>query len=258
MKVICGGCFNHLHPGHIYFFNQCSAYGELFVIVAHDKNNNKLNKISAQKRLSQLENLKMIKNLKIGSQDDFSKLVKKIKPQVICLGYDQELPSKVLSIIKKDKIKIKRMKKLPDYKKDFNSFLGRIFSGEKKAGSFLNTPIYKNKIESVIKKEIYPGTLNLNLGNKNYLKNVNKKKMTLIRGFKEGDREFGDIYIYPIKIKSIIDKEPAFKRLKVDLRAWVVKAQKTMYNEEIIEIIHPQNLRKKFNLADDQLMEIKF
>jgi len=37
-KVIVTGCFDWLHSGHIRFFEEASAYGDLYVAVGHDQN----------------------------------------------------------------------------------------------------------------------------------------------------------------------------------------------------------------------------
>jgi cytidyltransferase-like protein len=37
-KVVVTGCFDWLHSGHVRFFEEVSAHGDLFVIVGHDAN----------------------------------------------------------------------------------------------------------------------------------------------------------------------------------------------------------------------------
>ena len=37
-KVIVTGCFDWFHTGHIRFFEEASEYGDLYVVVGHDKN----------------------------------------------------------------------------------------------------------------------------------------------------------------------------------------------------------------------------
>ncbi len=37
-RVVVTGCFDWLHTGHVRFFEEASAYGELTVIVGHDEN----------------------------------------------------------------------------------------------------------------------------------------------------------------------------------------------------------------------------
>jgi cytidyltransferase-like protein len=37
-KVIVTGCYDWLHSGHVRFFEEVSAYGDLYVVVGHDAN----------------------------------------------------------------------------------------------------------------------------------------------------------------------------------------------------------------------------
>ncbi|HEY5914112.1 MAG TPA: adenylyltransferase/cytidyltransferase family protein [Verrucomicrobiae bacterium] len=37
-KVVATGCYDWLHSGHVRFFEEVSAYGDLYVIVGHDAN----------------------------------------------------------------------------------------------------------------------------------------------------------------------------------------------------------------------------
>jgi cytidyltransferase-like protein len=37
-RVVVTGCFDWLHSGHVRFFEEASAYGELTVVVGHDEN----------------------------------------------------------------------------------------------------------------------------------------------------------------------------------------------------------------------------
>jgi cytidyltransferase-like protein len=37
-KVVVTGCFDWLHSGHVRFFEEVSAYGDLYVVVGHDTN----------------------------------------------------------------------------------------------------------------------------------------------------------------------------------------------------------------------------
>lgn len=37
-KVVVTGCYDWLHSGHVRFFEEASAYGDLYVIIGHDAN----------------------------------------------------------------------------------------------------------------------------------------------------------------------------------------------------------------------------
>ena len=37
-KVMVTGCYDWLHSGHVWFFEECAAHGDLYVVVGHDAN----------------------------------------------------------------------------------------------------------------------------------------------------------------------------------------------------------------------------
>ena len=99
-KVLVFGTFDILHPGHEYFLKQAkeqaghSQAGYLVVVVARDLTVKQVKKIMPQN--NELERLKAVKKLDyvdkavLGSMDmDKYKIIEEIKPDVICLGYDQ-------------------------------------------------------------------------------------------------------------------------------------------------------------------------
>jgi FAD synthetase len=94
-KVLAGGTFNLVHPGHILFLQKAKELGDyLVVVVANDKTVLKskgflLMPAGARKKI--LENLRMVDKVVIGDEKDFMKVVRKEKPDIIALGYDQEL-----------------------------------------------------------------------------------------------------------------------------------------------------------------------
>ena len=112
-KVLVFGTFDKLHPGHLYFLKNAKKYGQLFVVVSRDRTVEKLK--GKKPRQNERERLKAIKKLKIaqrvilGSLKDKYQVIKKIKPDIICLGYDQkffvkDLPKKLKMFNLKTKI----------------------------------------------------------------------------------------------------------------------------------------------------------
>ena len=92
--IMIFGAFDGLHPGHLDFFKQAKNYGDfLTVSVGTDKN---VAKIKGKKPLfGQSERLALVAACKIvdkavlGAEGDFYGHIKKYKPDIICLGYDQ-------------------------------------------------------------------------------------------------------------------------------------------------------------------------
>ncbi|MFA5995662.1 MAG: adenylyltransferase/cytidyltransferase family protein [Patescibacteria group bacterium] len=97
-KILVFGTFDLFHPGHAWFLTQAKQYGSyLVVIVARDINvkkiKGKLPVQSEQIRLQQVQQFPVVNLAKLG-ETDFSKrfkVITVIKPQLICLGYDQAI-----------------------------------------------------------------------------------------------------------------------------------------------------------------------
>ena len=109
-KVLVGGCFNKIHSGHIYFLKEAKKLGDkLIVVLANDKNNKKPYALPAKERKRLLRSLNIADKILIGYFEDKIKIVKKVKPNIIALGYDQELPEGL------ENLKHIRIKKLSNY-----------------------------------------------------------------------------------------------------------------------------------------------
>ncbi len=92
-KVLIAGTFDILHPGHIFLINEAAKLGEVYVIVATDKNrekfSGKLPIISEEQRLEVIKNLKNVKEAKLGKKDNKILLaISEINPDIILLGPD--------------------------------------------------------------------------------------------------------------------------------------------------------------------------
>ena len=94
VTVLCGGRFNFPHKGHEHFLRKAKSFGNyLIVIIAHDEHNKKKpNSVDAGKRKVNIKKLGIANKVVIGDPKDFYKVVKKYRPQVIALGWDQKLP----------------------------------------------------------------------------------------------------------------------------------------------------------------------
>ena len=110
--VLTGGKFNKIHPGHLWLLKKAKKLGKLIVVLAHGKHNNRPYAVASKIRKKNLEKLKIANKVVIGSSKGFVGVVKKYKPNIIVLGYDQRIPDKITEdYIKKSKIKIIRFKK---------------------------------------------------------------------------------------------------------------------------------------------------
>lgn len=93
-KVMVFGTFDIYHPGHLYFLKQAKKHGDLlFVVVSRDDTVKKLKGQSPlhneKERLKKVQSLPFVDCAVLGSTKDKFSILAKIKPDIICLGYDQ-------------------------------------------------------------------------------------------------------------------------------------------------------------------------
>ena len=87
------GTYDLFHLGHEYHLKKAAKYGKLYVVVARDetvlerKGKNAIN--NEVERLKKLNKQKFIHKAVLGNLKDKYKIIEKIKPNIICLGYDQ-------------------------------------------------------------------------------------------------------------------------------------------------------------------------
>ncbi|MBI4896301.1 MAG: adenylyltransferase/cytidyltransferase family protein [Candidatus Aenigmarchaeota archaeon] len=111
MKVLVGGTFNAIHPGHVEFLNHAKTNGTLVVVIAHDAHNAKPYAKPATERKKNVESLHIADHVFVGDATDYWKIVEQEKPNIILLGYDQQLPEHGESIIQKLHIRVLRAEK---------------------------------------------------------------------------------------------------------------------------------------------------
>lgn len=96
MKVLTFGTFDHLHPGHLAYLTEASTRGDLFIIVARDTNVEHIKghtpDHTEQQRVDALKQAFPDATVLLGDTEDYLKPVREIAPDLICMGYDQQLP----------------------------------------------------------------------------------------------------------------------------------------------------------------------
>jgi FAD synthetase len=94
-KVLVFGTFDIFHPGHEYFLKEAKKHGdELVVVVARDSTvkqvKGKLPHHNENYRLNVIQKLNYVDKAVLGYETaDKYRIVEEIKPDTICLGYDQ-------------------------------------------------------------------------------------------------------------------------------------------------------------------------
>lgn len=112
--VMAFGTFDLLHPGHVYFLKQAKKHDKnLIVVIARDltvkKVKGKLPIHNERQRQKAVRDLNLANKVILGSLADRYAAIKRYRPDVICLGYDQKffidkLQEKLLQFKLKTKI----------------------------------------------------------------------------------------------------------------------------------------------------------
>ena len=100
-KVMCAGTFDIIHPGHLYYLSEAKKYGDkLIVVVARDTTSETFKKKkpmhNEKERLEAVRMLKIVDEAVLGRHGNIFDIIKEIKPDVICLGYDQNVQKQQL------------------------------------------------------------------------------------------------------------------------------------------------------------------
>lgn len=102
--VMVFGVFDGLHPGHRYFLRQAKRYSrKLIVAIARDSAVKKLKskkpKENERDRLASVRKIREVSRAVLGdTQQGSYAVIKKYKPDIICLGYDQKRLGKDLKM----------------------------------------------------------------------------------------------------------------------------------------------------------------
>tara|TARA_Y100000310_G_C20587580_1_gene766267 strand:+ start:407 stop:805 length:399 start_codon:yes stop_codon:yes gene_type:complete len=99
--VMCAGTFDILHKGHLFYLKESKKQGDnLVVIIARDLNVEKIKDKkpinNEQDRLETIKALEFIDKAILGNKGNIFNIIEEIKPDIICLGYDQKIDEKDL------------------------------------------------------------------------------------------------------------------------------------------------------------------
>jgi FAD synthetase len=92
-KVLVGGVFSIIHPGHIFFLGRARSMGDfLVVVIASDRTalrrKGKLFR-TAEKRKLEVEKTGIADRVIIGDSENRFRVIETERPDIIALGYDQ-------------------------------------------------------------------------------------------------------------------------------------------------------------------------
>lgn len=88
--VTCNGCFDGLHPGHLFFLGYCAAQGDkLFIGVNSDDYIRRVKgrePVPLAERISALTALGIAESVECFDEDDPRRFIERINPSVHCIG----------------------------------------------------------------------------------------------------------------------------------------------------------------------------
>jgi len=92
--VLTGGVFDIIHPGHIHTLNAARNLGDLLVVVVATATTAKRMKKrtplhTQEQRRDLVGSLSMVDIGLVGDEEDIFRTVRRVKPEIIALGYDQ-------------------------------------------------------------------------------------------------------------------------------------------------------------------------
>jgi len=101
MKVMVGGTFDVLHEGHRFFLREAKKQGDsLIVVVARDSHVKEFKKViphhTEKERVEAIQQTGIADEVVLGRQGSIFDILSDLKPDVICLGYDQGVKEDVL------------------------------------------------------------------------------------------------------------------------------------------------------------------
>ena len=93
-RVMAFGTFDTLHKGHEYFLGEAAKLGdELYVVIAKDDTVTMLKGRpplhDEDSRRTAVQALKWVTRATLGYEHDKYAIIEELKPDIICLGYDQ-------------------------------------------------------------------------------------------------------------------------------------------------------------------------
>ena len=93
--VMCFGTFDRIHAGHEDYLKQAKDMGdELVVVVARDATvvdiKGDLPANGERERLRRMQEHALVDEARLGYIEDKYRIIEEVKPDVLCLGHDQE------------------------------------------------------------------------------------------------------------------------------------------------------------------------
>ncbi len=119
-------------------------------------------------------------------------------------------------------------------------FEGEIFTGFGEGAYYMSIRGYRRQFMKRLGFDPYPGTLNIRLDSPKYRmlkRDLEKYTSIRVEGFEDENRTYGGAKCYHAKIEGA-------------LNGTVIMLERTNYDDSVIEMIAPYNIREKLKLND--------
>jgi riboflavin kinase len=128
------------------------------------------------------------------------------------------------------------------------SFSGILFTGVGEGAYYVSQKEYMEQFRAKLGFIPYPGTFNLRLTEQadhaKYLQILGYPPIPVL-GFKTSDRTYGDVLCYKVSIEN-------------KYAGAIVRSVRSLYDNTVVEIISPLNLRKELNVKDGSRVYVYF
>jgi riboflavin kinase, archaea type len=121
-----------------------------------------------------------------------------------------------------------------------------VFSGLSEGSYYMSMEGYRKQFRSKLGFDPFPGTLNLRVTKDSMVerRQLGSHPFVAIDGFADKERTFGGARCYPVMVSGKV-------------RGAIVVPIRAHYGEDVIEIIAPENLRRRFRLKDGDVVEVQ-
>ncbi len=124
---------------------------------------------------------------------------------------------------------------------------GKVFAGLGEGAYYMSLRGYRRQFVNLLGFDPYPGTLNLRLDSpqdRRLRRDLDKHSSINIEGFEDGHRTYGWAKCYPAEIND-------------GLRGAVIILERTHYDDSVLELISPVNIREALHLKDGEVASVK-
>lgn len=103
--VTCNGCFDGLHPGHLFFLGFCRALGNRLVVGINTdeyiRKHKRPSPMPQELRARALMELGFIQDVEIFPEDDPGAFIDRLRPTLHCIGEEYRLVAPELKVCKR-------------------------------------------------------------------------------------------------------------------------------------------------------------